>query len=179
MHGLLYAELKKYAVARFGAEGWNRVLRDAGMSDRIFLPNQVYSDSELVTLVAKASEITGKNARDIERDFGEFLAPDLLALYQGQINPAWRTLDLVQHTEEFVHRTVRVRMPSADPPRLRAVRATPSEVVIHYDSPRRLCAVAVGIVQGVAAHYGDAVRVEEARCMHRGDPACEIHVATI
>jgi hypothetical protein len=86
----------------------------------------------------------------------------------------WRTLDVIEHTEETIHRVVRMRQPGAQPPLLRAERTSPNEVVLFYDSPRRLCAVARGIGRGVANHFQEPIVIEERRCMHRGDPGCVI-----
>jgi predicted hydrocarbon binding protein len=52
-------------------------------------------------------------------------------------------------------------------------------VLITYDSPRKLCAVARGIVRGVASHFGERIAIEGRRCMHRGDPHCLIAVRAL
>lgn len=176
MHGLLFAELKKYVVTKMGPEAWNDLLTQAGLGSKIYLPNQVYTDEELMRLVETGARITGLTSIAIEEDFGEFIAPDLYNMYRAQLNPSWRTLDLIENTEEIVHRTVRLKVPGAKPPMLRTVRKGPGEVVIVYNSPRRLCAVARGIAKGVAKHFGERVDVQDTRCMHHGDPDCEISV---
>jgi len=78
-------------------------------------------------------------------DFGEFIAPDLMATYPRLIRPEWRTLDVLVNAEQTVHKVVRLRNPGARPPLLRCARTTPEEVVITYASPRRLCALARGL----------------------------------
>lgn len=176
MHGLLFAELKKYVVTKLGPEAWNKLLTEAGLESKIYLPNQVYTDDELVKLVTTASALTGQPAAAILEDFGTFIAPDLYNMYKAQLNPAWKTLDLIENTEEIVHRTVRLKVPGAKPPMLRTLRKGPDEVVIVYNSPRRLCAVARGIAKGVAHHFGERVDVTDVKCMHEGDPNCEISV---
>jgi predicted hydrocarbon binding protein len=39
-----------------------------------------------------------------------------------------------------------------------------------------LCAVARGIVRGVAKHFGESVSITDRACMHRGDAECVIVV---
>src|SRR5207244_2056324 len=65
---------------------------------------------------------------------------------------------------------------SPRPPLLRCARPTAEEVVITYTSPRRLCALARGIIRGVARHYGEPVTITETTCMHRGAEACTISI---
>jgi predicted hydrocarbon binding protein len=97
-------------------------------------------------------------------------------MYAALIQPEWRTLDVVLHTEETVHRVVRMRNPGAAPPYLRAERTSPDEVVVHYTSQRKLCAIAKGIVRGLSSHFGDGVTILETECMHRGAAECRIVV---
>lgn len=176
MHGVIFAELKKYVVARLGGQAWNDLVQAAGLGGKVFLPNLVYPDEELVKLVSTASELTGKNAQDILEDFGEFIASDLLVMYSAQINPTWRTLDVIEHTERLIHTTVRVKVPGAKPPELVAWRQDPDSVRIEYRSARHLCGVAKGIARGIARHYKELVKVTEAECMLKGDALCDITV---
>lgn len=179
MHGVIFTELKKYVVARLGGQAWNDLLREAGMNGKVFLPSQVYDDAEMVTLVTTASRITGKPAGDILEDFGEFIAPDLLAMYQAQIDPRWKALDLIEHTERIIHRVVRVKVPGAEPPMLVTRRETPQRLVLSYTSPRRLCGVAKGLARGIGKEYKEELRVRESSCMLHGGASCEITIEAV
>ena len=174
MHGLLFSELKKFVVSKLGADSWNKLLVEAGLASKIYMPNQTYSDEELVRLVTTASRMTGIPVADLEEAFGEFIAPELLKLYSTQINPAWRTLDVVEKTETFVHRAVRLKVPGADPPRLSTTRPDPQTVILQYTSARKLCPVAIGIIKGTARTLNETVSVEQDECMLRGDARCLI-----
>ena len=155
MHGIIFAELKKYVQARHGDDTWKALLQRAGLGVSIYLPIREYPDEEVVAIVGAASEATGAPAGEILEDFGGFIAPDLLSMYRSLVKPEWRTLEFLENTEETIHRVVRIKDPSARPPELRCERVSEREVVIRYTSARRLCAVARGIVRGVAGHYGD------------------------
>jgi predicted hydrocarbon binding protein len=41
-----------------------------------------------------------------------------------------------------------------------------------FDSPRKLCALAHGFIEGAGDHFGETLNVEHISCMHRGDPKC-------
>lgn len=176
MHGIIFAGLKKYVVANFGSEAWNGLLKDAGIGSKIYLPTQAYSDQEIVALVTAASQKTGKPAQALLEGFGEFIVADLVTIYRSMIDPAWGTLDLIENTENTMHKAVRLRDRGATPPTLVVNRTGPDEVVINYSSARRMCAVGKGIVRGIARHYGESVAISETTCMHRGSPSCTISV---
>ena len=176
MHGLIFAELKKYVEDRHGKETWRALLKEAGLGAKIYMPIAEYPDVEAVAIVGAASRATGTPAGEILEDFGEFIAPDLMQMYRSHLDPQWRTLEFLENTEETIHKVVRRQNPGARPPEIRAVRTGPREVVVHYASERRMCGVAKGIIRAAARHFGDRVTVSEPRCMLRGHPSCEIAV---
>jgi hypothetical protein len=112
-------------------------------------------------------------------EFGEAVAPRLLDLYGGHLRPEWRTLEVLENTEQAIHTLVRLRNPGAAPPALWVSRAGPDRVTIRYASPRRLCAVAKGIVRGLARRHRETVEVTEESCMLRGADACLIGVRRV
>jgi hypothetical protein len=174
MHGLIHLELQKFVEERFGARAWATLTHRANLASEIYTPLRSYPDEQMLTLVREAETLSGKSATVLLEDFGEFLVPTYLSLYGNLLKPDWRTLDVLEHTEETIHRVVRLRHEGAAPPRLKAERTGPDEVVMTYDSPRRLCAVARGIARGVAKKFQEMLTIRDQRCMHRGDPACVI-----
>ncbi len=174
MHGIMYVELKKFVTERHGEAAWQALTREAELEDEIFTPIRAYPDDYMFRLVAAAEKLTQTPAQDILQAFGEFIVPAYVAIYGNLLKPEWRTLDIIEHTEETIHRVVRLRQPGAKPPQLRTERVAPNEVVLHYDSERRLCAAARGIARGIARHFGESLGIDERQCMHRGDPSCVI-----
>jgi predicted hydrocarbon binding protein len=47
---------------------------------------------------------------------------------------------------------------------------------IVYASPRRICAMLRGLVEGTGRVYAEALQVEELECMHHGASACRFEV---
>ena len=174
MHGIIHLELQKFVIARHGEQAWHELLVRAGLVDEIVTPLKVYPDEHIVRLVKGACEMTGVPAASLLEAFGEALVPTYLTLYGTLLKPEWRTLDVIEHTEETIHRVVRLRQPGAHPPRLRAQRIRRDEVILTYDSPRKLCAVARGIARGLASHFSERISIDESSCMHRGDASCVI-----
>lgn len=172
MHGTIFAELQKYADARLGAGGWQKLKEASGIARDAYDPFEIYPDAEVSALVSTASRVTGIEMQALLEDFGEFIAPDLLEMYWALISPQWKTLDVIEHTESTIHDVVRLNQKGATPPYLKAERTSPDEVTILYTSPRRLCSVAKGIVRGIGKHYGEPIRIEDRRCMLRGDADC-------
>lgn len=177
MQGIMFVELSRYVDERLGADGWTRVLDGAGLGGRVYAPDFPAPDDDFMGLVTTTSTMTDRPVQDVLEDFGRFVAPDLLGgLYGLLVDPAWDLIDFLEHTEGTIHTVVRARDRAASPPKLRVERLALDEVLIVYDSPRKLCSLAKGIVRGAAEHYHEPVEIDELNCMLNGDPRCEILV---
>jgi hypothetical protein len=176
MHGVIFVQLKKYVETKVSSEAWRTLLVNAGVPGKLYMALLAYEDAELVTLVQTASTMTGTPAPVLLKDFGAFIVPDLMKMYRSFMRPEWRTLDVFEHVESTIHTKVRTMTKGAMPPFLESRRTAPDQVTIWYGSPRRLCPVAEGLIEGIAAHYGERIALEHATCMHRGDARCELRV---
>jgi hypothetical protein len=65
---------------------------------------RVDADEELVRLVTTASTATKIPVPELLEDFGRELVPMYLSMYGHLLKPEWRTLDVVEHTEETIHK---------------------------------------------------------------------------
>jgi hypothetical protein len=179
MHGIIFGELKQYVSARFGLPAWNELLVRAGIGPKLYLAIQEYPDAEVGAIVDAASSMTGMSQAAVLQDFGEFIGPKLVTMYRAYIRPEWRTLDVIEHTEERIHKMVRLQHNGARPPYLTTTRRSGDELVIHYASERRLCPLAKGIALGIARHYEETIEITDLTCMYRGAATCELLVKAI
>ena len=171
---IFFAELKKFVQRGYGEEAWLRLSAEAGVTRMSNLALESYPDAEFFALVAATERMSGIAAPTLLNQFGEFIVPDLMKVFSAFVDDKWNALDLLENTESVMHRAVRLQDPNAEPPRLRIIRSGPDRVTILYSSPRKLCAVAIGIIRGVATHYGESLRVEQTTCMHTGARECTL-----
>ncbi|NOX37911.1 MAG: heme ABC transporter permease CcmB [Calditrichaeota bacterium] len=176
MHGIVFSELRKFVDHSLGPGAWQRLLKEAGLGNRIYMAIQEYPDQEAVALVQAAARITHKSPAVILEEFGQFIAPQLLQMYKALVQPNWKTLDLIENTEEVIHKVVRMKNPGARPAELKCQRISPGELLLVYASPRKMCALAKGIARGVANHFGERISVSETQCMLNGAPECHIRL---
>lgn len=173
MHGLIFFYIQKFAdSAAHGDQGGFTVRSSVATTAARYLPSGVYPDAEAVELLKSIADSSGHPLREVLELFGRFLAPHLVKVAGRHVDPAWRTLDLIEHTEAIIHEMVRSTNPGAQPPVLEAARASHDELHLVYSSQRQLCALAVGLMHGLADHYHERLDVEEPSCMERGDPFC-------
>jgi predicted hydrocarbon binding protein len=173
MHGVIVNQLRLFVVSTHGRDLWTRMRADTGVGiAAVPAIDQTYDDGDVLALVKAAASASGTDPQALLEQFGVFLAPALLRIYEPLLQSEWRTLDVIERTEERIHRVVRRQDEKAAPPYLTATRRSPDVVEVHYVSPRRLCAVARGIMHGLATHFHERLEIEEPTCMLRGDAAC-------
>lgn len=177
MHGIIFFYIQKFAdVATAGQTAWWQLRETVATGAARYLPNGTYPDAEAVGLLQSLADRTGESLPSLAERFGEFLGPHLVRVAGRHIDPAWRTLDLIEQTESIIHTMIRATNPGAEPPVLEAVRHSPNELHLVYGSSRQLCTLARGIMKGVARHYGETISIAETSCMLKGDPFCSFVV---
>lgn len=179
MHGVIAYELERFAIERIGAQGWRRVLKPLGLEGATFTPVQSQPDSAVVALIGGLAREESTPVTSVLEDFGRWIAPRLLEIYAPLIDPAWDAAELLEHAEDVIHRAVRMRDPDATPPVLDARRLGPQTIELDYSSPRRLCAFATGLIDGLASSFGRTTRIRQDQCMEHGAPLCTFVVDII
>ena len=86
------------------------------------------------------------------------------------------TLEFLCNVEDTIHATVRRRNMGAEPPQIKCAPSGQDEVTIVYTSQRKLCALARGLIRGVANSYRDQVSITESSCMLTGASQCKLIV---
>ncbi|MFC4783660.1 heme NO-binding domain-containing protein [Nocardioides sp. MAHUQ-72] len=67
--------------------------------------------------------------------------------------------------------------PQATPPDFAFDETDPDTLVVHYRSARRLCVLAMGMIEGAAAHYGQRAEVAQTSCTLDGADHCVLSVS--
>lgn len=173
MHGVVFTSLRDYVGATHGPEVAAAVFR----GEPAHLLAEAYPDDDLHRLLGRLAEQTGEDADATLRAFGSFTAQRTFArLYPAFFAIAPSARDFLLTVETRIHELVRATIPRAEPPRLQVSPDGDDGVRIDYRSPRRLCVLMLGLVEGTATHYGERAELEETSCMLRGDGSCVVRV---
>jgi hypothetical protein len=172
VHGLIFASLNDYLRDRFGTDAAEDVFQG-----RFYALAAAHPDAELVELVERGAERAGLETEEFLRDLGAFTSEHTFSrLYPTYFLMASDTVSFLLGVEDRIHELIRATIPNATPPTLTVRRAGPSSVGIEYASPRRLCRLLEGLVEGTASHYGEQAEIVETTCMHKGSDACRFEI---
>lgn len=181
MHGLIFVTWEKYLSERFGEtllKDYREMIGETAATSP--LTSRTYSDEVLLAGVGAACKLTGMSLDTLLWEYGRYfmlngLTSHLCAYLLTKVNNGHELLLMMRKA----HAQMR-RLPDGLTPPLfqyQAISDSPNELALMYDSPRRLCALLWGAIEGAAQRYGQRVQVVEVSCMKHGAPVChfELH----
>jgi len=173
MYGVIFDFLRSYVIERHGGRAtWEVLLEEAGIGYKVYFPVVQYPDEEIVKLATTASRMLRVPLPAVLEDFGHYAGPQLITYYEMFVRPEWRTFEVLEKPSARIHDAVHRYNPKRLPPRLVARRLDANRMELTYQSARKLCMVAKGIVRGLKDHFGEALEIRETQCMHNGAECC-------
>jgi heme-NO-binding protein len=176
MHGLVFVTWEKYLAERFGPSLLNdyRQAIGQGVGDAP-LASRVYDDERLNAAIAAASRLTVTPVDTLLREYGRYFIVNGLTsrLCSYLLNQVYSARDLLLVMRD-AHEQISQVAESVTPPlfQYRPMPDDPDGLYLIYDSPRQLCPLLVGAIEGGASRYGEQAMVTEESCMRRGAPVC-------
>jgi hypothetical protein len=173
VHGLIFASFRDYLVTEHGAALANEVT--AGEPQ--YTLSEAYPDEQFLALLERTRVQTGMSQDELLFEFGVFTAEKTFArLYSVLFKASATARDFLQTVETPIHDVVRVALPASRPPQLAVTDHGEDGLEIVYTSPRRICAMLRGLVEGTGRVYGETIEIDEPECMHRGASACRFEL---
>lgn len=175
MKGIVFNLLEEVVTRYHGAAAWDGLLEATGL-DGAYTSLGSYPDEQLRELVGAAGQAFAMPGPEVLRWFGREAMPMLVQRYPVFFEPHRSTRPFVVSVSSIIHPEVRQLYPGAVTPEFEFRDAPGGGLLMRYQSPRRLCMLAHGFVEGAAQHYGERVEFEHRECMHQGAAACLCHM---
>jgi hypothetical protein len=154
MKGVVFRQFLDHVEANFGDALVDSILDSVDLPSGGAYTNVGYYDhAEMLTLVARASELTGRSHRELMVGFGKSLFATLIASHAqaGVTHP----FDLFQRIHGVIHRDVRKLYPDAEVPEIIVTeRAGEERLVVDYSSTRPMADLCEGMILATLDHYG-------------------------
>jgi hypothetical protein len=175
MKGIIFNLLEMAVSSEHGEDTWDALLDAAGL-EGAYTSLGSYPDADLLKLVEAAASALKKPTDAILRWLGQRSVPVLADSYPQFFVPHSSTRSFLLTLNEVIHPEVRKLYPGADVPVFDFDTSSHDAVVLGYQSHRKLCQFGEGLIEGGAAHFGEAVAIEQPLCMNRGDAKCVLRV---
>jgi len=180
MHGLIFMTWEKYLAERFGSpflQAYRETIGE-GIAD-IPLANRLYDDALLFAGVGAAHQLSHLPVNTLLREYGRYFILNGLTnhLCMYILSEVHNGRDLLLSMRDS-HARLRRTLDGLVPPLFDYEQASrPDEITLLYESPRQLCPILFGAIEGAAERYGQSVRVREQSCMKRGAQVCRFRAS--
>lgn len=179
MKGVIFCLLKKMVVTRIGPEAWDTLVERSTLSvvGGDFEGATTYPDEDMYALVGAASEVTGRPAGELLRAFARFAFPDLAAVDARFVPPGSTARGFLRSIDSVIHTEVRKQQPGAGLPYFGFEDSAADRLVMLYRSPRGLCELVAGFIDGVSDYFGEEITQTQTQCRRDGHADCrfELH----
>lgn len=177
MKGMVFDMLRDMVEDNYGLDGWQSVLDGAG-SQGMYVSTETYPDSELMALVASACEVTEIPADDLVFRFGQYMVTQFYQRFP-QFFECSGLLEFLLSVDRLIHVEVRKLFPDAGVPEFTYDDKQPDQLTMMYKSPRKLCRLAEGLIDGSARHFNQDYQLTHNVCMHSGSDCCHLVVTLV
>jgi hypothetical protein len=174
--GVVFNLLEEIVSREYGEESWDALLEATGL-EGAYTSLGGYPDGELMGLVAAAACSFDESTEQVVRWFGRNAIPLLARSYPSFFTPHGSTRSFLLTLNDIIHPEVRKLYPGADVPVFDYDVSSNDLLMIGYQSPRKLCAFAEGLIEGAADYYSEAASICQPTCMNRGDAKCRLHIS--
>ena len=176
MKGIVFNIFSDLVNDEFGLDVWDQLIeRTAPASEAIYTSTELYPDEELVAYVTELSRITGTEAPALIRAVGKFMM-HRFKLVHPEFMVGQTAKTMLEGVHDVIHVEVKKLHPDSLLPNFECESHADDQLTMLYSSPRRLCHLAEGLIDGTGEVFGEKISINHAECMHDGAEKCRLEL---
>ena len=177
MKGIVFTLLNELVEEKFGIAAWDSALNGTEPPLKgIYTAAATYPDEELFALVGQLSKISGIPAGKLVYAFGEYALPKFAEHYPVFFNSVDNAKAFIQSIDSVIHVEVKKLYPQAELPKIEYENPSNHELVMIYQSNRKLCDFAAGLIKATGEYFKTDITHHHTQCMHKGDAQCRFEL---
>lgn len=176
MQGIVFTTLAEMIEEKFDIPTLQSILDKANLEDDAFVSTSIYPDSSLVRIVEAASEVSGITVPDLIKVYGEYLFGHFVKLHEAMILESDNLKDFLLRIDSVIHVEVSKLYPGSSLPIFDYEDIDENNLVMIYQSPRKMCYLAEGLVIGAAQYFNTPYKLKQTKCMHSGADHCRLEI---
>ncbi len=160
MLGMVFTELIELVEEKFSPEIADQMVEAAEREGGgAYTAVGAYPAEQVGLMVARLSELTGTPAADLVRAFGRHLLTRFAQSHPNHFDRHPEVFDFLAHVDSDIHVEVKKLYTNATLPRFKVLSRDADVMHLRYTSPRRLEALAIGLIEELGAYAGQPLQV--------------------
>lgn len=177
MKGIILTSFQDMVEEEVGLDCWETIIKNPAVtSGGMYVSVNTYADEELLALVAGLSNYVNVPIDTLIEKFGEKLFPKLVGSLPKNLvdyDDLWSFLAAI---DDVIHVEVKKLNPDALTPSIKVLSRAKNAMTLSYESPRKMCFLALGLIRNAGEYYNTPVTVTHGQCMHAGHEFCQLKV---
>ncbi|MEQ6120259.1 heme NO-binding domain-containing protein [Reichenbachiella sp. MALMAid0571] len=170
MKGIVFTEYLDFVEDNFGYDLVDRLITSCDLpSGGSYTSIGSYEFSELVQLLTKTSELTGKDSDYILQKFGWHLFGVFTKAYPQFFTAAKSSFDILSTLDDKIHPEVLKLYPDAELPRFEIEKMEENVLVMIYRSSRKMSDFAEGLIEASMSHFNEKGTVRTKQLDQNGE----------
>ena len=172
MKGIVFTEFLDMVEKEFGYEVVDKIIEASTLdSGGVYTAVGTYHHSEVVQLLTNLSLETETAADILLKKFGAYLFDTFLSQYPQFFEAHERAFDFLESIDSHIHVEVKKLYPAATLPRFDTSVNEEGQMVMIYQSERKMGSLALGLIEKSMSHYNEASKIE---VNHLNEDATEV-----
>jgi predicted hydrocarbon binding protein len=175
MKGLVFNIFEEFIEENFGDDTWDLILDESGEEEDVFVGPKTYPDSIFMNLVQTAVKLKELKLEDAVRMFGKFSYSRLKGKLPDIMEDYSSPEEILFALDGIIHVEVRKLLEDANPPSF-DVKREGKDIIMEYQSDRKLCFFVEGLLEGLALSFQKKVKYTQTECTHKGHDHCIFNI---
>lgn len=175
MKGSIFIALNDMVIEQHDLGSWLKII-DAANSDGVFVATENYPDEQILALVSAYCDLFELPADKALVHFGHYLFGALHQNFPRFANSHKNFFDFIASIDGVIHVEVHKLDEHAITPDIKVKQVSANRAELSYQSARKLCHLAEGLLRGAAEHFEIRLDIEQTHCMHHGAEACRFNL---
>lgn len=180
MKGAIFIALNDMIEQQHGIQVWKALVQTVNPpSQGIYTATEDYHEREMADLIIATSRQINVPINDVQRTFGAFLFNELNRkhpVFTQMNNTFFRFLMSIN---EDAHKEINKLYDEPSLSHIECKQKTHDTLQMLYRSPRKMCYLAEGLIQGAANHYQQDIQIAHKTCMHFGADHCLLDITIL
>lgn len=154
MKGIIFNVFLDLVEKENGYETVDTIIENSNLKSKgIYTSVGTYPHEELISLIKQYSNITGISVKAIMQKFGQFAFLYFAESYSEIIQNYNNMFDFLERLEDTIHVEVLKLYPEAELPVFIVDKNDINEMILHYQSERKMADLAHGLLIGCMEHF--------------------------
>lgn len=177
MKGIVFTALNDMIIEQFGIETWDHLVTRLDLpSGGSYTAGGTYEDTEFLQLIQTLAQMKNLQSSLFLELFGEYMFTVLANKYSVFLKKDMSLKEFLKSVDGTIHVEVEKLNPGEQLPFITYEEPALNQLIMLYRSHRKLCHLAIGLINGAAKHYRKNIKINQTLCMHQKSDHCRLEI---